>query len=122
MSIEAMMEKLAAALDRNTAALTGGKAETKPAATAAEEKPAGKPGRPPKADKPKGPTMEQVAEKATALKDKSGMPAVREVMKEHGSATGKIGDLPTENYGAVIAAIDGLLSDDQPAAEDDESL
>lgn len=105
MSLEAMMKELAAALDRNTAAL-GGKAA--PAATG------GKGGGKTKV------TADQLAEKANALKEKSGMPAVREIFTKVGGAkTGKMGEVAEAKYADVVAAIDAALEGEVPAAEDE---
>jgi hypothetical protein len=124
MSLEATIEKLISALDRNTAAL-GGKAAPAPAAAekTAEKPAAGKPGRPPKA---KALTQDDVAAKASELKEKEGMPAVRAIFRKHGAESGKIADLPEKNYGAVIEAINAALTPaedgDDDEGEDDEGL
>lgn len=115
MSLEAMMEKLAASMDRlsgNLEKAAGGAAPAAPAASG------GKAATASKATKPKV-TQDQLAEKANALKEKSGMPAVREIFKKFGSASGKMGEVPEAKYADVIAAIDAALGDDEQAPEDD---
>lgn len=116
--LEQKIEALIVALDKNTAALTGGKAPAAASApTAAAGKPAAKPAAAPKV------TQEQVAEKASALKDAQGMPAVRALFKEHGAEDGKIASVPKANYAGLIAAIDAALAGGEPeAAEEDEGL
>lgn len=109
MSLEAMMKELAAALDRNTAALGGKAAPAAPAATGGKGKDT----------KPKI-TQDQLAEKANALKEKSGMPAVREIFTKVGGAkTGKMGEVAEAKYADVAAAIDAALEGEPAAAEDD---
>lgn len=113
--LEQKIDALIVALDKNTAALTGGK----PAAAATATAAAGKPGRPaaPKI------TQDDVAAKASALKEAQGMPAVRAMFKEHGSDDGKIAGVPKANYAALVAAIDTALSGgDGAAEEEDEGL
>lgn len=112
MSLEAMMEKLAASMDRLSGNLE------KAAGTAAPAAAGGKAATASKATKPKV-TQDQLAEKANALKEKSGMPAVREIFKKFGSASGKMGEVPEAKYADVIAAIDAALGDDEQAPEDD---
>ncbi len=119
MSLEAQMKELTAALDRNTAALTG-KAPAKAAETSAAAPTEKKgPGRP---AKPKI-TQDMVAEKANALKEAQGMPAVRALLKENGAADGKLASLPAEKYASVIEAIDKALEGDEGDEDgDDETI
>ena len=123
MSLEAMMKELAAALDRNTAALTGkvpakaSAAEPKPEAPSTSEKRG--PGRP---AKPKI-TSDMIGEKAAELKERDGMPALRALFKENGSPSGKLADLPEANYAKMMAALEAALArggGDDESEDDDE--
>lgn len=120
-SLEEVIAKLTAAVEKNNALLAGGKALAAPAATsgktetkaapAAEEKRG--PGRP---KKDKGPTLEVVTEKANAYMEQEGKPAARALLKKHGSPDGKLAGVPKENYAALVEEIDRALTE----AEDDE--
>jgi hypothetical protein len=64
-----------------------------------------------------------VAEKANALKEAQGMPAVRALLKENGAADGKLASLPAEKYASVIEAIDKALEGDEGDEDgDDETI
>ena len=126
MSIEKQIDDLIAVMERVAKGLEGmGKASAPSAAPAAAAAPTAEapkkgPGRPPKA---KGPTIEDVTNKANEVLESKGKPAARALLIEHGSAGGKIAALPPENFAAFIAAADALMAEDpegdEPAEDDD---
>lgn len=116
MAIEEAMDRLAAALDRNTEA-HGGKPAGKgaPAAGAAKTTPA--------AGKV---TMEQVKAAVMGVKDSMGRPAALKVIKDFGKA-GELNAIKPAQYSAVLARCAELMgegeSDDATDdAGDDDNL
>lgn len=116
MAIEEVMERLTAALDRNTEALGGAKAP-KGAATAAASKPAT--GTAAKV------TIEEVKAAIMEVKAKFNRAACLKIIKDVGGAS-EIAQIKSAKFGAVIAACKEKLepADDaeEEAPEDDDEM
>lgn len=111
MSDTGVMERLIAALNANTAALSGKGGGGGGEAARPASKPAAKKG--PKAD------LETVVKKAGELAETKGKAQAKALVDSFGAAKSR--DLKPDSWDAFIEAADALLSsDDTPAAEDDD--
>jgi hypothetical protein len=125
MSLEDKIERLTKSIEANTAALLGGKpsasasASPKAEVPAKDEAPAAEapkrgPGRP---AKPKGPTLADVTTAANGYMEANGKPAARALLQKHGSASGKLADLPEAAYAALLKEIEDSQTEGDEEAE-----
>lgn len=121
MSIENLLTSLIAAVEANTAALTG-KAATAKKAPAAEEGEEETPAKKAPAKKPaaKAVTKEDVLPKLTEVKERFGSDAAKALVKKHGGAE-KLADVEDGKFAAILkAANDKLAEDDADTGGDDD--
>lgn len=122
MAIESLIEKLIAALEENTAALSGAKTTTKSSSKTDEGDDEGKKTTSTKGKGKAAPKHDAEAVKAVAIKlmDAIDKPTAKKLIKKHGADA--LADLKPEVYDAFVAEAEKMISEQEGGGEGDGDL